>query len=623
VFSGISRHRLPCLFVLKIAPESARNASRISLELDEMTNSPQQVVTRTALLHIVAAVLTIAVAVAAASLFPVHHSESPMFASPAFQRTFVAEAAATTHGLDLWGSDPLSWRVEPYAGAPNNRRVVQYFERGRMEVETGSNQVTLGALAHELTTGEIDLGDGVVQERQSPEISIDSGEIDSRVPTYLTLSRFVGQRQEDRTGERITSWIDRSGVVSNSSTPQLVRFGEYVEESGHNIPDVTVQLFSQPEFQDQKWIKYFGYPITEPFWTEFRRKDEMFPSLVQVFERRILIYSPGLETSRAFTIGSSGRHYSLWRYGTEPDPAAVQPPEDALVPDVVLGDELEAWVYADALGTPIDLALSSTGHLMILTLDGRILKAESLDPDAHPSEFTVWAEGIDDPQGMVARGDSVVVTAGNEVLWFHDQDGRGVLGRSDDPPEDAALVDSERLVRGKPVMNSIGKIFARTDANGSGEVLREIASSEVLIGFDGLPVVPGPIEIDSGDLLLAGMTEEGRNGVILVPGITRAAEPGEPVKIATFPSTSSVLALEIVDEDLWRIGEFGDVIVAVQDEDGASLFALSRHRGLNETEMVELASGLSRPTAVQVGLDGSLYVADTDQERIIRIRYNG
>jgi hypothetical protein len=574
------------------------------------------------MLHLAAAVLTISVAVVAASLFPVHHSESPVFATPAFQRTFVAEAATTTQGLDLWGSEPLSWRVEPYAGAPNNRRVVQYFERGRMEVETGSNQVTLGSLARELTIGEIDLGDGVVQERQSPDISIDSGEIDSRVPTYLTLSRFVGQREEDRTGERITSWIDRSGVVSRSSTPQVLRFGEYVEESGHNLPDVTVQLFDQSEFQDRKWIEYLGYPITEPFWTEFRRKDEMLPSLVQVFERRVLIYSPDLEASRAFTIASSGRHYSWWRYGTEPHPADIQLPEDAIVPDLILGDHLEAWVYADALGTPVDMALSATGHLMILMLDGRILKAESLDPDEDPSEFILWADGIDEPQGMVARGDSVVVTAGNEVLWFHEEDGQGVLGGSEDQPEDTALVSSEMQIRGKPVMNSIGDIFTRTDANGSGEVLRQIASSDVQINLADLPVTPGEIEIDSGDLLLAGTNQEGRAGAVLVPGITRAAEPGEPVNIATFPSTASVLALEVVDEDLWRIGEYGDVIVAVQDDEGASLFALSRHRGLNETEMVELASGLSRPTAVQVGLDGSLYVADADQQRIIRIRYN-
>jgi hypothetical protein len=565
-------------------------------------------------------VILIGVAITVASMLPVRHAESPPFASPAFQRAWVSEVSAATRSIDLWGSEPLAWRVEPYAGAPNDRRIVQYFDRGRMEVESGSNRVTLGSLAHEMTTGRIDFGEGVSLERQPLDLPIDSGEPDAQVPTYLTLGRIVGEDASDRsaTNERITEWIEQSGPVDRSATPEVRRFGEYIEATGHNLPDVTVELFERPEFQDQRWVEQFGYPISEPHWAEYRRGESMMPSLIQVFERRILVYTPGLESSQAFTIPSTGRHYSVWRYGSEPHPEAIEPPEDALDPGLVLGEKLEAWVYAEDIGTPIDLTLSPTGHLMILTAEGQILKAASVDPDRSVSEFTVWADGIEEPQGMVTRGGSVLVTASDRVMWFHDQDGVAVSGESSDLE---AVSSVQAAIRGKPVSNSAGSVFARTDSNGSGDVLREVGSNEPIVRLDSHISEPGAIEFARGDLLMSGVSDDGRTSVLLLPSVNRDFRPSRPVKIATFPRGSLVRAMSLADEEKWEISELGDVIVAVQNEDGASLYALSRENGVEETELIELVSGLSRPTALEVGLDGSIYVADAEQGTIVRIQY--
>lgn len=590
-----------------------------------MISDQQLRASRSLIVHICLALLIIAVTFAVVSFFPVRHSETPPFASPAFQRTWVSEADASTGVIDLWGNEPLSWRVEPYIGAPNNRRVVQYFERGRMEVESGSSEISYGSLVAEMVSGQIDLGHDMQIERQAPDIPIDSGDADDRIPTYLTLSRFLHQPADDQTGERIRDWISSAGRFERDSTPQVLQYGRYIDQTGHNLPDVTVELFRRPEFQGNAWIESFGYPITEPFWADYRRMDDVLPSLVQVFERRILVYTPGFEPARAFTVANSGRHYSWWRYGSEPHPEEPAPPANATDSGLVLGDDLEAWVYAEDLGTPVDLTLAPTGHLMILTLEGEILKADSLDPDGHPDGFTIWADGIADPQGMVTAGDSVLVTASNRILWFHEEDGAGVLGHTEEIAP-GTLMNSlseqgTEPVTGKPIVNSTGDVYTRTGSTDTGEVLREVGTSDPVVDLEDVLEQPGPAIFSSTDLLLAGTNEDGHPSVVVVPSTGREVQPGIPTPVATFPDDVDVRALAVANEEIWNIAELGEVIVAVMESDGASIFALSRGRGIDQTEMVELAAGLGRPAAVEIGLDGSLYIADAEQQRVVRIQY--
>jgi hypothetical protein len=566
------------------------------------------------------AISAILIVVGVVSVFPVREVESQSFANPAFQRTWVGSVSATTPALDVWGSEPLGWRVEPYAGASKDRRIVQYFERGRMEVESGSNRITSGLLVHEMVNGEIDLGSGVVLDRQTPDISIDSGESHELVPTYITASRLQ-ESTTDRTGQRVTEWIDRDGPVDHSSTPAVVRLEQFVEETGHNLPDVTVALFDQPEFRDDQWVEAFGFPISEPYWTEYRRPDELMPSLIQVFERRILVYTPELDPTRRFTVANSGRHYVDWRYGHQlhQNDIALQPREGEL--GLTLGDQIEAWVYAEDVDTPIDLARSITGHLMILTQDGRILKADSLDPDGHADRLIEWASGINDPQGLASRGDAVIVTTGDGVRWYREENGRGVLDHretshlGDDPSSGSAAI------QGTPAINSAGMLFARERSPETGEILREIAEAEPLIQLDEVLHKPGPLIFSRGDLLLAGTAENGRSDVVLIPSVTRGGALDNAMTIARFPEGTTVKGLAAADEEIWDITSYGDVLVAVTDETGARIFGLQRNPVDSEMEMRELAAGQFLPVAIQVGLDGSLYIADAEQNRIIRIQY--
>jgi hypothetical protein len=575
------------------------------------------------IVHVLLGLGILAGAFAVASLLPVRHAEAPPFATPAFQRAWTSEPAAAAKSIDVWGSDPLVWRVEPYAGAPNNRRTVQYFERGRMEIEAGDSEVTLGLLAREMTMGRIDLGQGSVLERQPPEISVDSGELDDLVPTYLTLSRVVGlpARDRSRNAERITDWVLRSGPGAESSSPEVRRFGEYIEATGHNLPDITVELFQQPEFLDGRWIELFGYPISEPYWTYYRRADARLPSLIQVFERRVLIYTPEIEPKRQFTVAYTGRHYSIWRYGTDPQTPSDPTPENAIDPGLTLVEDLSAYVYADEIGVPLDLALSPTGHLLILTSDGQIWRSDSLDPSGPPDGFSIWASGIREPQGMTTRGGAVLVTAADQIWWYRDRGGVGV--REDPSTTELMAAPGAGSAVGKPVRNSAGQVFTRIESPGGGYVLREIGSSDPIVNLSDLFDRPGPIAFTGGDLLVAGSSEDGRSGVYQVSAAASANRQGDPLKIATFPRQTTIRALAIADEELWPIRTYGELIIAVDDGEQTSIFAISRGRAIDESEVIELAGGFGRPTAMIVGLDGSIYVADADQRRVIRIVHTG
>ncbi len=96
------------------------------------------------------------------SLVPVRAAEQ--FADPAFralwERTDGPVAALAVQRTFLWGPTPISGAVqEKYAQSPGGMRLVQYFDKSRMEItqpgsaQTSAFYVTNGLLVIELMTG--------------------------------------------------------------------------------------------------------------------------------------------------------------------------------------------------------------------------------------------------------------------------------------------------------------------------------------------------------------------------------------------------------------------------------------------------------------------------------------
>ncbi len=91
-------------------------------------------------------------------------------------------------------------------------------------------------------------------------------------------------------------------------------------------------LFQNPYFAT-------GFPISEAYWATVRVGGTERTVLVQVFERRVLTYTPGNPPGWDVEAGNVGLHYYEWRYNSSAPPAnpdpAPEPPSDGL-PDVAV-----------------------------------------------------------------------------------------------------------------------------------------------------------------------------------------------------------------------------------------------------------------------------------------------
>src|SRR5262249_37714606 len=106
------------------------------------------------------------------------------FANPAFQTQWQQGEALTPN---FWGplANAKDGQQEPYKEAQGGQRLVQYFDKGRMELTNGT--VTNGLLATELIKGQIQVGDNAFQPQAPPAIAI-AGDPSTIGATYAALS---------------------------------------------------------------------------------------------------------------------------------------------------------------------------------------------------------------------------------------------------------------------------------------------------------------------------------------------------------------------------------------------------------------------------------------------------
>ena len=113
----------------------------------------------------------------------------------------------------------------------------------------------------------------------------------------------------------------------------------YDAVTGHNIADVFVNYANQNGiiwngsaymqgslfFGNPTYV--LGRPLTEPYWTMAVVKGVNQAVLVQLFERRVLTYTPANPDPYKVEMGNVGQHYFKWRYidnGNNP-PTATPP----------------------------------------------------------------------------------------------------------------------------------------------------------------------------------------------------------------------------------------------------------------------------------------------------------
>jgi len=261
------------------------------------------------------------------------------FADTAFERVWqrndrpIAERRANRSWT--WGPHGLMARTEGYVQSASGLRQVQYFDKGRMEVNdprgdrNSSWFVTTGLLVIELISGRTQIGDSQFVQHLPADIPIAGDQGDPNAPTYASFGGVTSQQLGDRTGQFVGETLNRAGKVGAYAGPQRpeARLAHFVGESGHNIPQVFWEYLnaSGTIYEGRRygsgplvdWIFTLGYPISEPYWTRIKVGGVERDVLVQPFQRRVLTYSPDNPSGWQVEMGNVGRHYYVWRYGED------------------------------------------------------------------------------------------------------------------------------------------------------------------------------------------------------------------------------------------------------------------------------------------------------------------
>ena len=569
------------------------------------------------------------------STLPVRSSQPSAFADPAFSR-YYARSSGTEQQL-LWGGGPLVSLVEPFTGAPGNRRLVQYFERGRMEMGDSSatvstaSSISQGLLVREMATGYVQLGyDDFVQGDPAPIALFGSAaSSEDAALTYADFAEAVTVQVSDRSGELLSDWIAPGGAISQDTPPVDILAGGWEPVTGHNIPDVTASWLKTNPFGIEP-SDAIGLPISEPYWVQSGKGDAGV-SLVQLFERRVVVYTPDLPLAERFSLTSTGRHYYRWRYGNDPGvDVAVAAEQRPVLPGLgeaarlSLPDGYRAVALAE-VDDVFDIAVTPDGKLALGYADGRI---ELLDPRLPTGEHTTLVEHLANPTSFTWAGTDLYIVDDSGLHRYHDLDPNGVTDDSDaviDVSFERASVqlapgpEATLYLTGNPATNT----RAATPEIGTPELYQ--VEPDTLAGN----------AVDTIDLAVEPVTsmvvdDSGAIWLVDDAGQLTQYQPGTGAERVLLDASqfSTVRDLVLYRPDGTSGDPYRDMlaladgrIVRLQPSrpnDRSSVASPSTATG--PAAIVDFITGFDRPTAMASGLDGSLYVLDTGRGVVYQIK---
>ena len=243
------------------------------------------------------------------------------YADPAFKAQWdQGEALAP----NFWG--PLSTakdgQQEAYKEATGGMRLVQYFDKGRMELTNG--KVTNGLLATEIVKGQMQGGDATFTGQAPPCIPI-AGDPDGGGPTYATLATKASSLlavAKNAPGSGVTATVGADGAVTQGAAgaDPATKVGPFDDKTGHNV----AAAFA--DYRTKAGLQTIGYAISEPFLAAVKVGGKPKNVMVQVFERRVLTYTADNPDPFKVEMGNIGQHYFRWRYPNGAAPAAPAAP---------------------------------------------------------------------------------------------------------------------------------------------------------------------------------------------------------------------------------------------------------------------------------------------------------
>jgi hypothetical protein len=194
-----------------------------------------------------------------------------------------------------------------------------------------------------MVDGHIQIGNSAFEPRSPAQETVagDSAAVNPNCPTYASYTYLTWTRADKRMGQKVTATLSKDGTVADDSSKSSYSNTEiayYDETNGHNVPKVLWNTMNQSglvyvngRYTTAKvvdWLFAMGYPISEPYWVRCKVAGEEKDVLVQLFERRVLTYTPSNAAGWQVEMGNVGLHYYSWRYGTGGTPVVppVAPP---------------------------------------------------------------------------------------------------------------------------------------------------------------------------------------------------------------------------------------------------------------------------------------------------------
>ncbi len=238
----------------------------------------------------------------------------------------------------LWGPRSFYASFEPYKESPDGWRLVTYYDKARMEVNdytaasvNNPYYVSNGLLVKEMVTSQLQLGNNTFEKHTSDGPVLPAGDLTdaNRTPPFAVYQQVLG-RNDNSDGAIVKEYLFRIGNVEAMDTYNKygVTAGHKVAETGHyiaspfwnylNTTGPVIDLYGQ-EYQTHNarlfdpLFSATGLPITEPYWTTTLVGGMNKDVLVQLFERRVLTYTPSNSAGFQVEMGNVGLQYFLWR----------------------------------------------------------------------------------------------------------------------------------------------------------------------------------------------------------------------------------------------------------------------------------------------------------------------
>lgn len=406
------------------------------------------------------------------------------FAAPIFGAAWSPLDEPVTSGAVrrafIWGAGPSSAGLsEPYREAPGGTRLVQYFDKARMELtDPATGAVTTGLLTRELVTGRIQVGDNpaAVEVRASGSGTAIVGDAANTYPTYAQLRDRIDRPQPDRTGQFVTELLapatdgtlaPQPGGMAHAADDPNAQLARFVPETGQTIPQGFWAFLNAggpalvhgaladrtPLFE---WISVVGYPVAPAFWVNARVGGASTAVMVQLFERRVLTYTPANPPGFQVEMGNIGAHYFQFRYlgpdaallpATAPPPSstAAKPPKPTATPRPTAAPTITGSGpvrIASIVARPPDGAADVNGETVTVRNDGLAtadLTRWTLADSSGKNVFTFPAYSLA-PGGVVVIHSGRGSPSGTDLYWGK------TVGIWNDRGETATLRDASGAV---------------------------------------------------------------------------------------------------------------------------------------------------------------------------------